>query len=154
MPLGPRYRRLFAASTISNLGDGVGVIAYPWLASAITRNPLLIALVAVGQRLPWLLFTLPAGVVTDRYDRRRIMIGANSVRAVITLGVALAVLARQGVLPAPDEVDQVVGTEWFLYVLLLFYFSGFLFFLNSIQIFQLFGFQVFLSIIGKVFLPL
>ena len=119
MPLGPRYRRLFAASTISNLGDGVGVIAYPWLASAITRNPLLIALVAVGQRLPWLLFTLPAGVVTDRYDRRRIMIGANSVRAVITLGVALAVLARQGVLPAPDEVDQVVGTEWFLYVLLL-----------------------------------
>ena len=47
MPLGPRYRQLFAASTISNLGDGVGVIAYPWLASAITRNPLLIALVAV-----------------------------------------------------------------------------------------------------------
>ena len=65
------------------------------------------------------MFTLPAGVITDRYDRRRIMIGANSVRAVITLGVALAVLARQGVLPAPDEVDQVVGTEWFLYVLLL-----------------------------------
>ena len=62
LPLGPRYRRLFAASTISNLGDGVGVIAYPWLASAITRNPLLIALVAVVQRLPWLLFTLPAGV--------------------------------------------------------------------------------------------
>ena len=45
------------------------------------------------------------------------MIGANAVRAVITLGVALAVLARQGVLPAPDDVDQVVGTEWFLYVL-------------------------------------
>ncbi|MET0909555.1 MAG: MFS transporter, partial [Ilumatobacteraceae bacterium] len=119
MPLGPRYRRLFAASTISNLGDGVGVIAYPWLASAITRNPLLIALVAVGQRLPWLVFTLPAGVLTDRHDRRRIMIGANSVRAVVTSGVAVAVFARQGVLPAPDEVDQVVGTEWFLYVLLL-----------------------------------
>ncbi|MET0458081.1 MAG: MFS transporter [Ilumatobacteraceae bacterium] len=119
MPLGPRYRRLFAASTISNLGDGVGVIAYPWLASAITRNPLLIALVAVGQRLPWLVFTLPAGVLTDRHDRRRIMIGATSVRAVITLGVALAVLARQGALPTPEDVDQVVGTEWVLYVLLL-----------------------------------
>ena len=59
--LGPNYRKLFAATTISNLGDGVGVIAYPWLASAITRNPLLIALVGVVQRLPWLLFTLPAG---------------------------------------------------------------------------------------------
>ena len=86
MALGPSYRRLFAASTISNLGDGVGVIAYPWLASAITRNPLLIALVAVVQRLPWLLFTLPAGVITDRTDRRRLMVGANAVRAVLTAG--------------------------------------------------------------------
>ena len=37
------YRKLFAATTISNLGDGMATIAYPWLASAITRNPLLIA---------------------------------------------------------------------------------------------------------------
>ena len=53
--LGANYFKLFSASTISNLGDGIGVIAYPWLASAITRNPLLIAIVAVAQRLPWLL---------------------------------------------------------------------------------------------------
>ena len=66
MALGPSYRKLFAASTVSNLGDGVSIIAYPWLASAITRNPLLIALVAVAQRLPWLVFALPAGVITDR----------------------------------------------------------------------------------------
>ena len=61
MALGANYRRLFAATTISNLGDGVSVIAYPWLASAVTRNPILIALVAAAGRLPWLLFTLPAG---------------------------------------------------------------------------------------------
>jgi len=36
------------------------MIAYPWLASAVTRDPVLVALVAVAQRLPWLLFTLPA----------------------------------------------------------------------------------------------
>ena len=57
-PWGGRWGRGTAScsrrSAISNLGDGVGVIAYPWLASAITRNPLLIALVAVAQRLPWL----------------------------------------------------------------------------------------------------
>ena len=114
--LGANYRKLFAATTISNLGDGVGVIAYPWLASAITRSPLLIALVAVAQRLPWLLFTLPAGVITDRHDRRTLMVGANAVRAVLTFAVAAAVLARQGTIPAPDEVEQVVGTEWLLYV--------------------------------------
>jgi MFS family permease len=117
--LGPNYRRLFVASTVSNLGDGVGLIAYPWLASAVTRNPVLIALVAVAQRLPWLLFTLPAGVITDRNDRRRIMVGANAARAVLTLVVALAVLWRAGALPGPDELDDVISTEWVLYACVL-----------------------------------
>ena len=66
--LGPRYWRLWTASVISNLGDGVGVIAFPWLASAVTRNAFLIALIAVAQRVPWLVFTLPAGVLTDRHS--------------------------------------------------------------------------------------
>ena len=113
--LGANYRKLFAASAISNLGDGVGLIAYPWLASAITRNPLLIAAVPVVQRLPWLLFTLPAGVITDRHDRRRLMVLANVARAVLTAVVAIAVLARHGEIPAPDEIEKVVGTEWALY---------------------------------------
>jgi len=113
--LGRNYRRLFAASTVSNLGDGIGLVAYPWLASAVTRNPVLIALVAVAQRLPWLLFTLPAGVITDRVDRRRIMMTANGARAVVTSFVALAVLWRGGVLPGPDELDDVISTEWVLY---------------------------------------
>ncbi|MGI9029218.1 MAG: MFS transporter [Ilumatobacteraceae bacterium] len=117
--LGADYRKLFSATTISNLGDGVGVIAYPWLASAITRNPLLIALIAAAQRLPWLVFTLPAGVYTDRHDRRRLMIGANAARAVLTAIVGVAVLARQDVIPAPDQLEQVVGTEWLLYLFLL-----------------------------------
>jgi MFS family permease len=103
--LGAAYTKLFAASTISNIGDGIGTIAYPWLASAVTRNGFLIALVAVVQRLPWLLFSLPAGVITDRSDRRRLMIGANWVRAILTLFVSFAVLNRQGSLLSPDELD-------------------------------------------------
>ena len=63
--LGANYRRLITAAGVSNLGDGIGTVAYPWLASAVTRNPLLISLVVVAQRLPWLLFSLPAGVITD-----------------------------------------------------------------------------------------
>ena len=77
---------------ISNLGDGISTIAYPWLASAVTRNPVLIALIAVVQRLPWLLFTLPAGVLTDRLDRRKIIVGGNVVMTAVTLVVAVAVL--------------------------------------------------------------
>lgn len=120
--LGGRYRKLLAASTISNLGDGIGSLAYPWLASAITRNPLLIALIVVLQRLPWLVFSLPAGVVADRYDRARIMVTANMARAALTLLVAATVLTRQDSLPSPDELQSegaVVGTDVSLYLLLM-----------------------------------
>ncbi len=120
--LGPNYFKLFWASTISNLGDGIGIIAYPWLASAITRNPLLISMVVVVQRLPWLLFSLPAGVITDRHDRKRIMVTANTIRAVVTVGIATIVMARQGALPAPDVVSDaatVITTDTTLYLLIL-----------------------------------
>lgn len=120
--LGRAYQKLFAASTISNLGDGIGQIAYPWLASAVTRNPLLVALVTVFQRLPWLVFSLPAGVITDRYERRKLMVGANIARAVLTVGVALMVLDQQGTLPGPDELDDaatVVPTNVMLYMVVL-----------------------------------
>ncbi len=119
--LGGRYWRLWTASVISNLGDGVAQIAYPWLASAVTRNGLLIALIAVAQRLPWLIFTLPAGVITDRVDRRKIMVAMDTLRTLITLFVALFVLAREGVLPAPDEIAAglEVATEPVLYTVLL-----------------------------------
>lgn len=117
--LGPSYRKLLLSTGFSNIGDGMSTIAYPWLATAITRNPLLIALVAAAQRLPWLVFTLPAGVITDRVDRRRAMVWMDLLRGTLTVGIALAVLAQQNVLPSPDEVDLITGTKSGLYVLLL-----------------------------------
>jgi MFS family permease len=120
--LGTDYSKLFSASAVSNLGDGIGAIAYPWLASAITRNPFLIALVAVVQRLPWLLFSLPAGVITDRHDRRTLMVWSNVARGGLTAFVAVVVLIRADALPGPDAVADaatVVGTDMVLYALVL-----------------------------------
>lgn len=117
--LGPAYRRVFAASVVSNLGDGIGTVAYPWLAAAVTRNAFLVALVAVCGRLPWLAFTLPAGVITDRVDRRRAIVSMDLVRGAITAFVALLVLVRQDGLPAPDALDAVARTDWVLYAALL-----------------------------------
>ena len=114
--LGRSYQKLFGASTISNLGDGVGQLAYPWLASAVTRNPMLVALIAVAQRLPWLVFSLPAGVITDRHERRWLMVLSNAARAVVTLGVALLVLGQGDALPSPDRLDALV---WVLAALLI-----------------------------------
>lgn len=102
--LGVKYWKLWTASVISNLGDGVSIVAYPWLASSITRNPLHIAAVAVVTRLPWLLFSLPAGVVTDRVDRRRLAAWMDVFRFVFTLGVAIVVLVNQGSLTSPEEI--------------------------------------------------
>jgi MFS family permease len=116
---GAKYRKIYVATALSNIGDGMSSIAYPWLASAITRNPMLIALIAAAQRLPWLLFTLPAGVITDRVDRKRAMVAMDSLRFVFTLIIAFAVLAAQGTLPAPDQVKNVVGTRTGMYLLLV-----------------------------------
>lgn len=116
---GAAYRKLYTATAVSNIGDGMASVAYPWLATAVTRNPVLVALVAAAQRLPWLFFTLPAGVITDRVDRRRAIVLMDTVRGGVTLLVALGVLAEQGSLPAPDALDQVVGTRTSLYLLLV-----------------------------------
>jgi MFS family permease len=117
--LGASYHKLFISTTISNIGDGMSLIAYPWLASALTRNPLLIAGVALVQRLPWMIFTLPAGVITDRVDRKKAMVIADFARFGLTLVVALAVLGRQSSLPGADELSKVTGTSTGLYIMLL-----------------------------------
>jgi len=102
--MGSNYWRLWVASVISNFGDGMGIVAYPWLASAVTRDPIHIALVAVATRIPWLIFSLPAGVITDRVDRRRLVAWMDVLRFAFTLGVALVVLASEAQLSSPDAI--------------------------------------------------
>lgn len=104
--LGSNYWRLWTASITSNLGDGISTVAYPWLASAVTRDPIQIAGIAVATRLPWLIFTLPAGVITDRLDRRKIIISMDLVRMFITVGVGLAVLALGSDLVTPGKIQS------------------------------------------------
>ena len=120
-PLGKNYWRLWTAHATSNLGDGIASIAYPWLASAVTRSPLLIALVMVASRLPWLVFTLPAGVITDRFDRRKIIVAMDIARGFLALAVAISVTTQASSLPDLNEVGKVAAleTNWFLYFVLI-----------------------------------
>lgn len=119
--LGPRYWKLWTASAISNLGDGVASVAYPWLASAVTRSPILIALVGFASRLPWLLFTLFAGVISDRFDRKKIIIAMDTLRGFLTVSVALTVIAKRSSLPNLDKLagGYHVNTNWILYTVLV-----------------------------------
>ncbi len=86
------FRLLFSASAITNLGDGVSALAFPWLATLITRDPVLIAWVAFSTRLPWLLFTIPAGVITDRFNKRSLMVSSDVLRACLTALVVTSIL--------------------------------------------------------------
>ncbi|MDX1449866.1 MAG: MFS transporter [Acidimicrobiia bacterium] len=117
--LGANYWKLWSASLISNFGDGLAAVAYPWLASAITRDPVQIALIGVATRLPWLVFTLPAGVITDRVDRRRIITIMDTVRSLATVGVAVFVFAITDDLADPTSATTGTGNPWHLAVLYL-----------------------------------
>ena len=109
--LGASYWKLWSATGISNLGDGIVSIAYPWLASAVTRSPLLIALSVVVSRLPWLIFTLHAGVITDRFNRKRIIVAMDSVRGLLTIAVGFFVYLERDSLPSLNELTSLTDLE-------------------------------------------
>lgn len=116
--LGRSYWKLWSATAISNLGDGISGIAYSWLASAVTRSPFLIAAAGFASRLPWLIFTLHAGVITDRFDRRKLIVGMDSFRGFLTIIVGAVVLLNQDSLPSLDELTSITDleTHWGLYL--------------------------------------
>ena len=95
------FQRFVAASGMTNLADGVAVVAWGWAASLLTRDALLIALVPVALRLPWVLFALPAGIVTDRVDRRRLIVAMDGLRAAAFVMAALALWAALPLAAAP-----------------------------------------------------
>ncbi len=90
-PLGPRFARLWAASTTSALGSGLSQIAAPLLVASRTGDPLVVSAAAGVSWLPWLLFALPGGVLVDRVDRRLLMVVVDWVR-VAAMGVLAAAI--------------------------------------------------------------
>ncbi|MEG3628803.1 MFS transporter [Streptomyces poriticola] len=87
--LGRPFRWLWASTAASNAGDGITRTLLPLLVVAHHPDPAAVAGLTAVNMLPWLLFALPAGVLADRTDRRRIVLGSNLVRAAALLGAAL-----------------------------------------------------------------
>ncbi len=91
--LSAAYWRLWTASTISNLGDGIFLVALPLLAARLTRDTFSISLIGVFASIPWLVLSLPIGAIIDRTDRRRVLIWADLVRAALVGLLAVVVAA-------------------------------------------------------------
>lgn len=119
--LGRDFRWLLSSVWVGNLGDGLAIAAGPLLVAQQTDSPFLIAMAATLQWLPKLLFALPAGVVTDRVDRRVLVIGVDLVRVAalgllaasiltgtVTIGVVLGALFLLGT--AETFADNASGT--------------------------------------------
>ncbi len=103
------YWKLWTASAGSNLADGIFWIALPLLAIRLTDSPALIAGVTIASRLPWLLFSLVAGALADRLDRRRTMILVDLFRGGLLGALALATFAGVASLPVLYLVAFALG---------------------------------------------
>ena len=85
------FANLVAASGFANLADGIATVVWIWLATLITRDPALVSLVPVAVRLPWFLFAVPAGILSDRMDRRQLVLTMDALRALSFCLVALCI---------------------------------------------------------------
>ncbi|GAA3445408.1 MFS transporter [Planomonospora venezuelensis] len=106
---------MWTSAALSNLADGIFKVALPLVAVRFTDSPTLIAGLTFALTLPWLFFALPAGALADRLDRRRMMLGANTVRAVLPAVLAVAALTGAGSLWVLYAVAVCVGVTETVY---------------------------------------
>ncbi len=94
-PLAHRdYRLLVGGMSVSLLGDGLFLVALAWQVYALSNAPTALASVGIAMTIPTIVCLLLGGAVSDRYDRRMVMLCADTVRA---LGLAtLAFLSVSG----------------------------------------------------------
>jgi MFS family permease len=93
--LGRPYWRMWWANAISSTGDGAFTAALPLLAVTITRDPRLVSVVTAAMFLPWMVLSLPAGAIVDRYDRAALMWRAQAVQGAVVALVAVLVVFHQ-----------------------------------------------------------
>lgn len=98
--------RFIAATGLTNMGDGIAIVAWGWIATQLTRDPLLIALVPVALKAPWFVFSLPAGIIVDRFDRRKLILAADTLRALAYAAAGLVIF-----LSLPFEAPPLRGTD-------------------------------------------
>lgn len=79
-PLGKEFGKFWTAAAFSGIGDGIALTAAPLAVSSITDDPRLIAAVTISLTVPYVVFGIPAGVLVDRFDRRRAMAVIDFVR--------------------------------------------------------------------------
>jgi MFS family permease len=88
------FRVLWLGMAVSLVGDGIFLIATAWESYALWNSPAALSIVGIGMTVPTVAFLLIGGVVSDRYERRRVMLCADALRALAVSAVAALALAH------------------------------------------------------------
>ena len=89
------FRLLWIGACASLAGDGVYLIALAWQAYTLSHTPTALAMLGVAATVPQLLALLGGGILSDRVERRRVLLGADVIRFVAVLVVAVLVMSGQ-----------------------------------------------------------
>lgn len=87
------FRLLWSGMTVSLVGDGIFIVALAWQVYELSDAPTALSLVGLAMTIPNVLFLLVGGVVSDRFDRRRVLLAADLVRGVAVGAMGLLSLA-------------------------------------------------------------
>ncbi len=105
------FRRLWLSHVVSTFGDSVTALALLLTAQRLTGSTAAVATTAIAIALPQLLFGLFSGVLVDRWDRRRIMVYSDLVRAGLVLGfIAITSADLMWLLYVIAFIQATVGT--------------------------------------------
>ncbi|HJT57171.1 MAG TPA: MFS transporter [Ktedonobacteraceae bacterium] len=86
------YMLLWSGQMVSNVGTQVSTLAFPLLILALTRSPAQAGFAGALRALPYVIFSLPAGALIDRWDRKRVMILCDTGRAISMASIPVALL--------------------------------------------------------------
>ena len=81
---------LWSGEALSALGSQASTVAFPLLVLALTRSPAKAGIVGLAKWAPVAAAALPAGLLADRFDRKRLMLGSDLVRALLMASIPLA----------------------------------------------------------------
>jgi len=84
----PGYRYLFIGTTLTMAGYFAQVVAQGWLIYDLTGSPTWLGIVSFANGIPMLVLALPAGVLVDRLDRRKVLIFGQAMTALVTFVLA------------------------------------------------------------------
>ena len=90
--LGRSFRWLLSATFVNNIGDGVVLAAGPLLVASQTRDAFLVSMALMSQYLPFLVFGVYGGAIADRFDRKRMVVVVDLLRAAVLAVLVLTIV--------------------------------------------------------------